>query len=169
MLPFATQRVRMPRVSNWQPRRQQKSKRGDDLRRPQSVPRGPYHEHVDDAKHTIFSRIRPSRCIYHIEESTAKTGKPLPTRVAAPQVSHDYSPPIHGTGSTKPKESLRYNLARHQLLYSSRTLALMASTSARAPLNTTSLRCLQMHQKSKMMEVHKSLCVTCGHGREVHQ
>jgi hypothetical protein len=44
----------------------------------------------------------------------------------------------------------------------------MASTSGRAPLNTTSLRCLQMHQKSKMMEVHKSRCVALGHRRVVH-
>jgi hypothetical protein len=111
-----------------------------------------------------FPRIHPNSCINHIEESTPKTGKPLPTKDwQLPKFHTDYSPPIHDTGSSKPKESLRYNLARRQLLYSSSTLALMVSTSSRASLNTTSLWCLQIHQKSKMMEIHKSRWVAFIH------
>jgi hypothetical protein len=119
-------------------------------------------------KYLFFLRIHPSRCINHIGGSTPKTGKPLPTKGGSSLRFTWTTPPIHDTGSSKPKESLRNNLARRQLLYSSRTLILIASTSGRAPLNTTSLRCLQMHQKSKMMEVHKTRCVALGQGREVH-
>jgi hypothetical protein len=44
----------------------------------------------------------------------------------------------------------------------------MISTSGRTPLKTTSLRWRQMHQNTRIMAVHKSLCVALGQGLEAH-
>jgi hypothetical protein len=62
-------------------------------------------------------RIHPSGCINYIEEATSKTASAANKRWQFLEFEKFYSPPIHGTGSGKPKESLRNDLARRHLLY----------------------------------------------------
>jgi hypothetical protein len=74
--------------------------------------------------------------------------------------------PWHRSG--KPKESLRKSLARCHLLCSFLILVSMATTSGRALLKTTSLQCLQIHHKIRMMAVQRSCWVVLGQGGKVH-